>query len=206
MENNITIVNYGMGNVGSVANMFKRIGYTTNIASTSSEILQASKLLLPGVGAFGNAMALIDEKNLRSAILQKVQQEQVPILGICLGMQLLTNGSQESAESKGLGLIDAQTLKFDLQDTTLKIPHMGWNFIHASKQHSLLENLPSNPKYYFVHSYFVQCNNPQDVLATCHYEKPFTCMVQKGNVLGAQFHPEKSHKFGMHLLENFAKL
>jgi imidazole glycerol-phosphate synthase subunit HisH len=202
----ITIVNYGMGNVGSVANMFKRIGATTTIASTPEEILNAEKLLLPGVGAFANAMALIDEKQLRQAILTRVLQDKKPILGICLGMQLLTNGSEESVGSKGLGLIDADTVKFNLEDKSLKVPHMGWNFIHAAKEHSLISKLPENPKYYFVHSYFVKCNHTQDSLATCNYGQPFTCMVQKDNIFGAQFHPEKSHKYGMALLENFVKI
>jgi imidazole glycerol-phosphate synthase subunit HisH len=202
----ISIVNYGMGNLGSVQNMFKRIGAASQIINTVPEILQAKKLLLPGVGAFGNAMQLIDDQNFRAALEQKVLVEKTPILGICLGMQLLTNGSEESPGSKGLGFVDANSIKFNLEDKGLKVPHMGWNYIFETKQNDFIKDLPSNPKFYFVHSYYVKCNQPQDELAHCDYGKPFTAMVQKDNVYGAQFHPEKSHKYGMKLFENFAAI
>lgn len=202
----ISIINYGMGNVGSVLNMFKRIGVQANIVNTSEEILKAEKILLPGVGAFGNAMNLIDEKGFRNALHVKALEEKIPMLGICLGMQLLTNGSEENKGIAGLGLIDADTIKFDLEDKELKIPHMGWNCIFGSKENEFIKNLPDNPKYYFVHSYHVRCNNLNDELAYCNYGKPFTAMVQKDNIYGAQFHPEKSHKYGMKLLQNFANL
>lgn len=202
----ITIIDYGMGNLGSVQNMFKRIGVKTEISGETYAIAKATKILLPGVGAFNSAMQKIADSGLIAILNQKALVEKVPVLGICLGMQLLTKGSEEG-KFLGLGWVDAQTLKFKFEpDTKLKIPHMGWNRIYPQKKSVLLENLPPEPRFYFVHSYHVQCNKPEDVLATTSFGDHFHSMLQHENIYGAQFHPEKSHKFGMKLFKNFADL
>jgi len=201
----ITVIDYGMGNLGSVANMFRRIGAESNITSDLTEIRKAEKLLLPGVGAFDAAMQRIIESGIKEVLDKKVLEEKVPILGICLGMQLLTYSSEEG-KLQGLGWIRATTKKFRFDDPKLKIPHMGWNFIKQQKTHALIADLHEDPRFYFVHSYYVSVEDKDDVLANTHYGFDFNSMLQKDNIMGAQFHPEKSHKYGMKLLENFAKL
>ena len=196
-----------MGNLGSVKNMFKRIGCQTEITSDTNVIAKAQKILLPGVGAFGNAMSLIDEKGLREVLNQKALIEKVPTLGICLGMQLLTRSSEESPNAKGLGWIAADTRRFVFPTASnLKIPHMGWNEVQFPKTSHFTEGNIETPRYYFVHSYHVVLDNPSDAIMIAHYGYDFVAGVQHDNIYGAQFHPEKSHKFGMKLFENFAKL
>jgi len=202
----ITIINYGMGNLGSVQNMFKRIGVPSEITSEISKIEKAQKLLLPGVGAFGAAMQRIEESGLRNILDKKVLEEKIPVLGICLGMQLLTRSSEE-ASLHGLGWIPAQTLKFNFPgDSSLKVPHMGWNIVHPIKASRLTENFSDETRFYFVHSYYVKADHIEDVLSTTHHGIDFHSIIQHENIYGAQFHPEKSHKFGMRLLENFARI
>jgi imidazole glycerol-phosphate synthase subunit HisH len=206
----IAIINYGVGNLGSIQNMLKRVGCTENIiTSDPDQIIKADKVILPGVGAFDAGMQKINESGLLEPLQQVALQLKRPVLGICLGMQLLTKGSEEGTV-KGLGWIDAYTRRFDfsngLAHLNLKIPHMGWNEVTASKEHPLIKNLEHRSRFYFVHSYFVQCNNPSDELLRCHYGIDFTCSVQHDNVMGVQFHAEKSHKFGMQLLKNFSEI
>jgi imidazole glycerol-phosphate synthase subunit HisH len=203
----ITIINYGMGNLGSVQNMFKRIGYQTEITSDIDVIAKAKKILLPGVGAFGNAMTLIDEKGFRAVLNQKALLEKVPTLGICLGMQLLTRSSEESPNAKGLGWIAADTKRFVFPaNSNFKVPHMGWNEVEFPKMSRFTEGYSEKPRYYFVHSYHVVLDNPSNAIMTTHHGYDFVAGLQHENIYGAQFHPEKSHKFGMKLFENFAKL
>ncbi|MBA3673377.1 MAG: imidazole glycerol phosphate synthase subunit HisH [Chitinophagaceae bacterium] len=201
----ITIVNYGMGNLGSVQNMFKRIGVSTEITGDINKIEKAQKLLLPGVGAFGAAMQKIEESGLTNILNKKVLDDKIPVLGICLGMQLLTRSSEE-ASLPGLGWIPAQTLKFNFTNSALKIPHMGWNTVHPVKESRITENFDNETRFYFVHSYYVKADNAVDVLTTTHHGIDFDSIIQHENIYGAQFHPEKSHKFGMRLLENFARI
>lgn len=202
----ITIVNYGMGNLGSVQNMCKRIGVPSEITGDPDVIERSTKLLLPGVGAFDAAMQKIADSGLRKVLDKKVLEEKVPTLGICLGMQLLTDSSEEGV-LPGLGWIPAKTLKFKFQpDSRLKIPHMGWNRVDIKKESLLLKDLPEEPRFYFVHSYYVQCEDEGDILTTTPYGSDFHSIVRKDNVYGAQFHPEKSHKYGMKLLKNFADI
>ena len=200
----ITIVDYGLGNLVSVKNMLKKLGVKATITDNISEINSSQKLILPGVGSFDNGMNLINQKNLLEVLNQKVLVEKIPVLGICLGMQLLCKCSEEGYE-KGLGWIDAEVIKFKFEDRSLKIPHMGWNYINVKKENPLIKKEDKH-RFYFVHSYYVKCNNDSDVIATCNYGTDFTCMVNHNNIYGAQFHPEKSLKFGMSLLNNFANI
>jgi glutamine amidotransferase len=199
----ITIVNYDMGNLGSIQNMLKKIGVKSIVTSSSSEILQAEKLLLPGVGYFSRAMENLRTYDLIGALNQKILQEKTPILGICLGMQLMTSFSEEG-ECEGLGWIPARTEKFEMfEKSGLKVPHMGWNEVAFATNHFLSEGLV-DPRFYFVHSYKVTCESMDHVLCTTNYGVEFHSGIQKDNIMGVQFHPEKSHAFGMRLLENFS--
>lgn len=200
----ITIIDYGIGNLGSVFNMFKKVGAKAKITDDLKEIEQAEKLLLPGVGAFDKAMERINEGRLREILDHKALEEKTPILGICLGMQLLTEGSEEGS-TPGLGWIPAKTIAFK-KENNLKVPHMGWNEVKVAQDCPLVKGLPEEPRFYFVHSYYVQCNNADNVLLKTHYSLDFDSAIWKDNIYGAQFHPEKSHKFGMKLFDNFNKL
>jgi len=202
----ITIIDYGMGNLGSILNMFKKIGYEAEITSDLEKIKNSEKIVLPGVGSFDNGMANLNKLNLINILNTLVLEKHIPILGICLGMQLITNSSEEG-KLKGLGWVDANTLKFKFSKNNIKIPHMGWNNINIKKINPLLKNLnDSETRFYFVHSYYVKCNQKNDILTTTEYGFDFASSIQKDNIYGVQFHPEKSHKFGMKLFENFAKI
>ena len=200
----ITIIDYGLGNLVSVKNMLKKLGVDSKISDSPDEINAAKKLILPGVGAFDNGMSSIKEKGLLDVLNKKVVNDRTPILGICLGMQLLSKSSEEGV-LPGLGWIDAKTIKFEFTDKSLKIPHMGWNYIDVKKENALI-NKNEKQRFYFVHSYHVKCNDANDVIATSNYGTDFTCAVNHNNIYGAQFHPEKSLKFGMSVLNNFADL
>jgi glutamine amidotransferase len=202
----IGIVNYGLGNLGSVMNMFKRIGAQARVISTPDEVLSSRKLLLPGVGAFDTGMSLLADWGWHEVLNEKVIVQRAPVLGICLGMQLLTDGSDEG-RLPGLGWIRgrAKSLAGSI-DRSLKVPHMGWNHVRKVAQSPLTEGLPADSRFYFVHSYYVHCECQEDVVLTAQYGLEFHAALQRGNIFGAQFHPEKSHRFGMKLLENFARL
>jgi len=205
-QQKIVIVSYGMGNLGSIKNMLKKVGCASVISGEPDEIATADKLILPGVGAFDNGMKQITDNGLLPVLNRKALEEKTPLLGICLGMQLLTTRSQEG-QRDGLGWIDAEVVKFDFgEQSQLKIPHMGWNVVRRVGQSPLTEDMDSKARFYFVHSYHVVCNDAADVVLTCDYGGEFTCAVQHDNIMGVQFHPEKSHRFGMHLLKNFAEM
>ncbi len=203
----ITIIDYECGNLGSIQNMIKKIGGASRISSNPEEIANAKKLILPGVGAFDTGIKNLHDKGIWDILNKKVLHEKIPILGICLGMQLMTKSSQEGVLS-GLSWIDAETCKFSFEyaDKKRKIPNMGWNFIQLKKESVLFLNMYENPRFYFVHSYFVRCYNNQDVLAIAEYGFNYHCAFEKENIFGVQFHPEKSHKYGMKLFENFIAL
>jgi imidazole glycerol-phosphate synthase subunit HisH len=201
----IIIVDYGMGNLGSVFNMFKKIGVDSKITSDLVEIKSAKKLLLPGVGSFDKAMERIVTSGIKEVLDQKVLVEETPILGICLGMQLLTNSSEEGIE-KGLGYINASAKKFIFQDNKMKVPHMGWNIVKKSTPSLLTQDFDAASRFYFVHSYYVVVENQKNSILKTNYGLEFDSAIQNKNVYGAQFHPEKSHKFGMKLLDNFSKI
>jgi glutamine amidotransferase len=204
----IVIIDYGMGNVGSIENMLKKIGVSDVLTSSSLEdIEKADKLILPGVGAFDNGMENIHKSGILDTLNKKVLTEKIPILGICLGMQLLTRNSEEG-QAQGLGWIDAETVKFRFSgEQNLKVPHMGWNSVTIKQRNCpLSNNLHDDSRYYFVHSYFVRCSNPDNILFETSYGITFTSAVVKNNIYGVQFHPEKSHQYGKGLLRNFANL
>ncbi|MCT7587573.1 imidazole glycerol phosphate synthase subunit HisH [Aliarcobacter butzleri] len=200
----IAILDYGIGNLKSIYNMFKKVGVESIITSDIETIKNADKYLLPGVGSFDHGINSLKSASFFKTLENEVLENKKPILGICLGMQLLTNSSEEGKE-KGLCWIDAQTIKFDLEDKSLSIPHMGWNKVNATNNNDIFKNLEEN-RFYFVHSYHVVCNNQKNILATANYGQTFTCSIHKDNIYGVQFHPEKSHKFGMQLLKNFGDI
>lgn len=200
----IAIVDYGMGNLGSIRNMFKRIGVAAEITADIDVLSCATKILLPGVGAFDSAMQRIHDSGLREVLDHKALRERVPTLGICLGMQLLTRGSEEG-QLPGLGWVAASANRFPSLPG-LKVPHMGWNLVTPTTPSALTAGLPAESRFYFVHSYHVQVDDPQDSVLKAHYGLDFDAALAHGNIYGAQFHPEKSHRFGMRLLANFASL
>lgn len=200
----ITIIDYGMGNLGSIQNMFKRIGETAVITSDFEVISNSNKILLPGVGSFDKAMTRINESGLRAVLDRKALIERVPILGICLGMQMLTRSSEEGTQP-GLGWIAASTKRFPLLPG-LKVPHMGWNLVTPTRESELTRDLAAEARFYFVHSYCVNVDDDKDSILKTNYGITFDAAVQHENIFGAQFHPEKSHRFGMQLLKNFARL
>lgn len=202
----IVVVDYGVGNFGSVRNMLRVAGYNCLLTSRKEEILAAEKIVLPGIGAFDSAMQRLGDSYLIDPIIEKAR-EGTPILGICLGAQLLTQKSEEGMLA-GLGLLPAHCLKFNATLLApLKVPHMDWDEIEILRQHPVTDfsGFSVKPRLYFAHSYYIKATEPQVVVATCNYGQPFDCVLASGNIVAAQFHPEKSHKFGLRLFHNFAK-
>ena len=203
-NNNIIVINYGMGNLGSIANMLKYLGASAIISADKSVIEKADKLILPGVGHFDRAMQNINQLDLFKLLQFKAIDKQTPIMGICLGMQLLCNSSEEGVD-KGLAFVEAEVVKFNFEKSqNLKVPHMGWNKVEIAKSNSLItKGLTEDARFYFVHSYYVKCNNESDVLTRSLYGHSFISSFEKNNIVGVQFHPEKSHKYGVTLFRNF---
>ncbi|PLR76027.1 imidazole glycerol phosphate synthase subunit HisH [Bacillus sp. V3-13] len=202
----IAILDYGVGNVSSILNMFKKIGVPAIITNEIAEVEKAEKLILPGVGSFDSGMDKLNKSGLAEAIRKHTIAEQKPLLGICLGMQMLGRKSEEGT-SEGLSLIPFENKRFDFNwNKSVKVPHMGWDITeNMMKDDPLLHGLDSMQRYYFVHSYHAVCDSEENVLMKCNYGYSFAASVKKGNIYGVQFHPEKSHNFGMALLENFAR-
>ena len=202
----IAIVDYGMGNLGSILNMLKSIGANALITADVDKIYKADKIILPGVGAFDTAMNKINNSELLPLLNEKALVSKIPILGICLGMQLLTNSSEEGI-LPGLGWIDGQTICFKgVVDMQFKVPHMGWNLVHSQKKHNLIQDFKDEVRFYFVHSYYVKVNHLENSLLKTEYGINFDSAIIKDNIFGVQFHPEKSHKYGKQLFKNFVKL
>ena len=201
----IVIIDYGVGNLQSIFNKIKRMDVDAIISSDPEDIEKAKKLILPGVGAFENGMRNLKIFGLLSALNKKVIEKKTPILGICLGMHLFTKSSEEGHVS-GLGWIDCTTEKFKFTpDPKLKIPHIGWNTLQIEKNHPLLKRITDDLSFYFLHSYHLVCQKEDIILATTNYGYDFVSAVGKENILGVQFHPEKSHKNGVKILRNFVE-
>ncbi len=200
----ITIVDYQMGNLRSVQKAIEHAGGNAIVSSDPGEIAAASKLILPGVGAFGDAMQELRRRDLVSPIRDFIASDR-PFLGICLGLQLLFDRGFEHGEHEGLGVLEGDVVRFDL-DHRLKVPHMGWNSVAVLKQSPVVEDIPDGTHFYFVHSYFVRPADPSVVAMQCEYGHPFCAMVQRGNLFATQFHPEKSQADGLKLLSGFVSL
>ncbi len=197
----VVIVDYGLGNVRSIQNMLRRIDVPSSISRDPSQILTADRLILPGVGAFDTAMELLNASGARPALEEAVREEKTDVLGICLGMQLLGRSSEEGV-LPGLGWIDADTRRLPSGEG-LVVPHMGWDWVEPAHKSRLFEGESADLRFYFVHSFAVVCDRDSDVLARCWHGYDFACAVASENVFGVQFHPEKSHRFGMDLLRRF---
>lgn len=201
-EDAVVIIDYGVGNLGSVANMLKKVGASNIVFSNDpDEIASANKVLLPGVGAFDHAMNKLNDSGISAALKRLVLRDDALLMGICLGMQLLTEGSEEG-EELGLGIVPGKASLFP-NESGLRVPHMGWNVAHPAKASFILQDLPKESRFYFVHSYYVNCTDSADVLCTTNYGHDFVSAFQRRNVIGCQFHPEKSHRFGIQLFRNF---
>jgi glutamine amidotransferase len=197
------IVDYGAGNIRSVVRAFERLGETATVSSDPDVVAKARRLILPGVGSFDAAMTGMKKSQLLPVLEEKVRKDGVPILGICLGLQIFTRGSEEGT-LPGLGWIPGETRKFPVESSR-KVPHIGWNNVVLSRPTYLFDNLPMNPSLYFVHSYYVSCDREEDILATSDYGRQFVSMAQVDNIFGVQFHPEKSAHLGLQLLVNFLR-
>jgi glutamine amidotransferase len=202
----IVIIDYGMGNLRSVEKAFHRIGEEVLISSSIKIIENAEKLVLPGVGHFGKGMINLKELNILPVLQNHVLKENIPILGICLGMQLMATHSEEG-DAEGLGWFDAVVKKFDVSNTLkFKVPHMGWNTLNNIASHPLMKGISEEDEFYFVHSYHISMNKTSEIMANTHYEYMFTSAIYRDNIFGFQFHPEKSLETGKILLKNFVDL
>lgn len=203
----ISIVDYGLGNLKAFANIYKRLNIDVEFVKTPEQLNSAEKIILPGVGAFDHAISELNISGMREKLDELVLEKKVPVLGICVGMQMLGKRSDEG-KLEGLGWIDADIIKFDVNLIKQKpqLPHMGWNDVHPIANNILFQDLEANSIFYFLHSYYFSCNNPIDAIAKSEYGLDFTCAVNHENIFGVQFHPEKSHQYGIQLLKNFAKL
>lgn len=203
----ITIIDYGVGNIFAFQNVYKRLNIPTNIARTKEDLAHAKKLILPGVGSFDYAMAQLNASGMREKLDELVLDKKIPVIGICVGMQIMGNRSDEG-KLEGLKWIDSEILKFDesLIHQRTKLPHMGWNDVTPVKNHPLFIGLEKEAIFYFLHSFYFKCNYPLEIIAETDYGITFSSAVNKDNIYGIQFHPEKSHQYGEKLLHNFAKL
>lgn len=201
----IGVLDYGIGNVKSVVNMIKKIGADVIILNTENEIKKVDKLIIPGVGSFDTGIRKLRESGLIDAINKHAIKDKKPLLGICLGMQILGRSSEEGSE-KGLSFIPFDNVKFKFKENSNKIPHMGWNYVTANlKDEPLLKDLDKEQRYYFVHSFHAVCDNEDNILMKSVYGYEFIAAVKKDNIVGFQFHPEKSHRYGMAILNNFVR-
>jgi len=203
----IAIIDYGLGNVLAFLNVYRRLNIPVSVAKTAGDLVGASKVILPGVGAFDHAMQQLNQSGMRQAIEQLVLQQDVPLLGICVGMQILADSSDEG-KLPGLGWIDGTVRKFDVSTLAhgTHLPHMGWNDVKPAVGSGLFKGMEQDARFYFLHSYYFDCRKPEDILALSDYGVPFASAVNHNNVYGVQFHPEKSHHCGSQLLINFAEM
>lgn len=199
----ISILDYGVGNPGAVLNMYKRIGLEANIVANSNDLKPTKKIILPGVGAFDHAMQKFNQSGLREPI-EKLVNQNIPLLGICVGMQMLCKSSTEGLEN-GLGWINSTVEKFTFTEN-FPVPHMGWNKVKTLRETPLTRCIESDARFYFAHSYYLPDDNSEFVSTTTDYFHPFASSINQDNIFGVQFHPEKSHRFGLDLLKNFGEI
>jgi len=205
LNDNIVVIDYRMGNIRSILKTINKFGYNVLVTDDFDTIKMAGKLILPGVGHFQKGMERLKERNLIELLNQRVLKEKTPILGICLGMQLFSKFSEEGY-TEGLGWINANTVRFNVDNAKYKIPHIGWNTLTNKKESKLFKDISPDNEYYFVHSYHVQCEDSKDILALTNYGCDFVSAIEKDNIFGTQFHPEKSHDWGARILFNFLKI
>lgn len=203
----IAIIDYGVGNIKAFSNIYKNLNIAFTVAKCVDDLKDATKIILPGVGSFDHAMHRLQDSGMRERLDELVLKKKLPVIGICVGMQMLVNKSDEG-KLPGLGWIDGVVKKFDQSklDEKMPLPHMGWNTLNIRKESPLLINLENEPRFYFLHSYYFECKNIDDIVATASCGDEFTCVVNSGNIYGIQCHPEKSHQNGIQLLKNFANL
>jgi len=200
----IAIIDYGLGNIQAFKDVYSRLGIPATIAKSPADLNNATKLILPGVGSFDHAMTKLNESGMRPKIEQLIVETKMPILGVCVGMQIMTTSSEEG-ELQGLGWIDATVKRFD-SEKCIVLPHMGWNDVSPKSESELFKNMDKKIIFYFLHEYYLDASESSNIEATSDYFGEFTCSVRKNNIFGVQFHPEKSHNFGMLLLKNFAEI
>jgi glutamine amidotransferase len=205
----IAIIDYGLGNIKAFVHVYNQLNIPFVVAKQCKDLKNVTKVILPGVGAFDNAIKKIENSGMRPALDELVLRNNLPVLGICVGMQMLAHSSEEGS-LPGLGWIDGEVRKLNLSASTHSkphpLPHMGWNGVEQVRKSKLFESLQQDARFYFLHSYYFQCQKDENVLAITDYCGKFACAVSSGNILGVQFHPEKSHQSGVSLLKNFAEL
>lgn len=201
----IHIVDYGVGNLASISNMLKHIGVASAVTGNPSELINASKIILPGVGSFDQAMNSLNEQGLIPVLTELALDRRIPVLGVCLGMQLLCRGSEEG-RLPGLGWIPALLKKFPSEQPQFKTLHMGWNTVGQTSASALMQDLGPTPRFYFVHGYYCEVESPEHAIGVTNYGVPFASVIRRDNIYGVQFHPEKSHRFGKQLYMNFSKI
>lgn len=203
----IGIINYGLGNIKAFENIYKRLHIPVKILHQTEDFSDVTRLILPGVGAFDHAMQAFNQSGMREVTERMVLESKIPVIGICVGMQMLAQSSDEGV-LPGLGWIDGVVKKFDETKISFDthLPHMGWNDVTVNKNNRLFSSFPAEPKFYFLHSYYFECIHESESIAESNYGITFTCAVNHENIFGVQFHPEKSHEYGIRLLENFSKL
>jgi glutamine amidotransferase len=203
----IAIIDYGLGNINAFVNIYKKLDVSIKIAKVSEDLIGASKIILPGVGAFDHAMSQLNASGMRNDLDNLVMNGKIPVLGICVGMQILANSSEEG-KIPGLGWVQGSVKRFDESKIIHKpyLPHMGWNDVRPLSYDTIFNNIIEEPLFYFLHSYYFNANNQSNILATSDYGGEFTCAVRNDNIYGVQFHPEKSHNNGIELLKNFANI
>lgn len=203
----IGVIDYGLGNIMSVINMMKRVGAEASVVSTAEEIVRADKLILPGVGSFDKGMANIASRGISEVLEEEVSKKGKPLLGICLGMQLMSRRSEEG-QYRGLSWIEGDVVRFDpsIHESGLKIPHMGWNTVEAQQDHPIFSGIKKPMRFYFVHSYHFKLDDDRQGIGVTRYGYDFPSVIARGNIIGVQFHPEKSHVYGMRLLKNYCEL
>jgi glutamine amidotransferase len=202
----ITIIDYGLGNVIAFANVYKKLNMPIVVARQVEDLKNATKVILPGVGSFNTAMQRLEKSGMRQLLDEMVLHCHMPVLGVCVGMQMLARSSEEG-NLPGLGWINGEVKRFvPSSENAIRIPHMGWNSLKQLKTSSLLQGIDLNARFYFLHSYYFRCHRSEDIIAVTDYDGEFACVVNSENIFGVQFHPEKSHQWGIRLLENFGKL